>query len=81
MHAREVRATLCRMRVSGMLLLGHDHSHQGNICICRSPVNPYTNVFPLVIVLAVSLLKEALEDHKRHTKDVEVQHLDASSHR
>jgi hypothetical protein len=42
-------------------------------CACPSPVNPYTNVFPLVIVLAVSLLKEALEDHKRHTKDVEVQ--------
>jgi hypothetical protein len=40
--------------------------------LCRSPVNPYTNVFPLVIVLAVSLLKEAMEDHKRHAKDVEV---------
>jgi len=38
----------------------------------RSPVNPYTNVFPLAIVLAVSLFKEALEDHKRHVKDVEV---------
>jgi hypothetical protein len=42
------------------------------LCAHCSPVNPYTNVFPLVIVLAVSLLKEALEDHKRHTKDVEV---------
>lgn len=41
-----------------------------------SPVNPYTNVFPLVIVLAVSLFKEALEDRKRHVKDVEVQTVD-----
>lgn len=49
-------------------------------CACRSPVNPYTNVFPLVIVLAVSLLKEALEDHKRHTKDVEVQSHKLTDH-
>jgi hypothetical protein len=48
------------------------HDQTPPTCIRRSPVNPYTNVFPLVIVLAVSLLKEALEDHKRHTKDVEV---------
>ena len=35
-------------------------------------MNPYTNVFPLAIVLAVSLFKEALEDRKRRGKDLEV---------
>ena len=37
-----------------------------------SPVNPITNVLPLVLVLAVSLAKEAFEDRKRAAKDKEV---------
>lgn len=37
-----------------------------------SPVNPITNVLPLVLVLAVSLAKEAFEDRKRAVKDREV---------
>ena len=38
----------------------------------RSPVNPVTNVFPLVVVLTVSLIKEGAEDNKRRKKDAEV---------
>ena len=38
----------------------------------HSPVTPITNVVPLVLVLAVSLIKEAFEDSKRRTKDSEV---------
>ncbi len=37
----------------------------------RSPINPLTNLVPLVIVLAVSLAKEAFEDRKRRMKDRE----------
>ena len=40
--------------------------------ICCSPVNPITNVLPLVLVLSVSLAKEAFEDRKRAAKDKEV---------
>lgn len=35
-------------------------------------MNPITNVLPLVLVLAVSLAKEAFEDRKRAAKDKEV---------
>ena len=35
-------------------------------------MNPVTNVFPLVVVLTVSLVKEAAEDNKRRKKDAEV---------
>eukprot|EP00271_Cylindrocystis_brebissonii_P018675 TRINITY_DN5406_c0_g1_i1.p1 TRINITY_DN5406_c0_g1~~TRINITY_DN5406_c0_g1_i1.p1 ORF type:complete len:1348 (-),score=328.40 TRINITY_DN5406_c0_g1_i1:1253-5296(-) len=34
-----------------------------------SPVAPVTNVAPLVLVLAVSLIKEAFEDRKRYNSD------------
>ncbi|KAL2632249.1 hypothetical protein R1flu_016935 [Riccia fluitans] len=34
-----------------------------------SPVHPVTNVGPLVLVLAVSLIKEAFEDRKRYMSD------------
>lgn len=34
-----------------------------------SPVAPITNVAPLVLVLAVSLMKEAFEDRKRYNSD------------
>eukprot|EP00850_Spirogloea_muscicola_P018286 SM000166S02467 [mRNA] locus=s166:161533:170771:+ [translate_table: standard] len=34
-----------------------------------SPVHPITNVGPLVLVLAVSLMKEAFEDRKRYNSD------------
>jgi len=37
-----------------------------------SPINPLTNLVPLVIVLAVSLAKEGFEDRKRRLKDREV---------
>ena len=37
----------------------------------RSPVNPVTNVFPLVVVLTVSMVKEAAEDNKRRKKDAQ----------
>lgn len=37
-----------------------------------SPVNPITNVLPLVLVLSVSLAKEGFEDRKRAAKDKEV---------
>ena len=37
-----------------------------------SPVSPITNVLPLVLVLGVSLAKEAYEDRKRAIKDQEV---------
>ena len=37
-----------------------------------SPVHPVTNVGPLVIVIGISMLKEAVEDTKRHKKDNEV---------
>lgn len=37
-----------------------------------SPVSPVTNIFPLVCVLSVSLLKEAFEDYKRYVKDREI---------
>jgi hypothetical protein len=36
-------------------------------------VNPVANVFPLVVVLTVSLIKEGAEDNKRRKKDAEVQ--------
>lgn len=42
-----------------------------SLCVC-SPVNPITNVLPLVLVLSVSLAKEAFEDRKRAAKDKEV---------
>ena len=35
-------------------------------------MNPITNVLPLVLVLGVSLAKEAYEDRKRAIKDKEV---------
>ncbi|GAQ83484.1 phospholipid-transporting ATPase 3 [Klebsormidium nitens] len=34
-----------------------------------SPVNPLTNIGPLILVLAVSLTKEAFEDRKRYKSD------------
>lgn len=37
-----------------------------------SPVHPVTNVGPLVIVIGISMLKEAIEDLRRHKKDKEV---------
>ena len=37
-----------------------------------SPVHPVTNVGPLVMVIGISMLKEAVEDTKRHKKDNEV---------
>jgi hypothetical protein len=45
-----------------------------NGLLVRSPVNPITNVLPLVLVLSVSLAKEAFEDRKRAAKDKEVPH-------
>ena len=37
-----------------------------------SPVSPVTNIFPLVFVLSVSLVKEAFEDYRRYVKDREI---------
>ena len=37
-------------------------------------MNPVTNVFPLIVVLTVSMVKEAAEDHKRRKKDAQVLH-------
>lgn len=42
------------------------------VTLLCSPVNPVTNVFPLTVVLAVSLVKEAIEDAKRRQKDSQV---------
>ena len=35
-------------------------------------MSPVTNILPLVVVLTVSLIKEAFEDNKRRVKDAEV---------
>jgi len=42
------------------------------VILACSPVSPITNVLPLVLVLSVSLAKEAFEDRKRAAKDKEV---------
>ena len=47
-------------------------SHATPLSRRRSPVNPVTNVFPLVVVLTVSMVKEAAEDNKRRKKDAQV---------
>ena len=46
-------------------------SHTDGALRRRSPVNPVTNVFPLVVVLTVSMVKEAAEDNKRRKKDAQ----------
>jgi phospholipid-transporting ATPase len=64
-------------------------------CDCRSPehlkiahsmlvLRPWTTWTPLVLVLGVSMIKEAREDYKRHQADVEINNrpvevLDAST--
>eukprot|EP00878_Enallax_costatus_P006567 GHUV01006885.1.p1 GENE.GHUV01006885.1~~GHUV01006885.1.p1 ORF type:complete len:874 (+),score=262.00 GHUV01006885.1:436-3057(+) len=41
-----------------------------------SPVRPWTTFLPLGIVLGVAMIKEAVEDYKRHRQDVEVNNRD-----
>lgn len=38
----------------------------------QSPLLPYSTIGPLVLVLAITMVKEALEDYKRHSSDKEV---------
>ncbi|CAI5499410.1 unnamed protein product [Closterium sp. Naga37s-1] len=45
------------------------HFHFPVVIAVRYPVNPITNVLPLVLVLMVSLMKEAFEDRKRYNSD------------
>lgn len=42
-----------------------------------SPVSPWTSVLPLVFVLSVTALKEAIEDASRHRSDRELNHKKA----
>lgn len=46
------------------------------ICIISftpvSPVSPTVNLFPLIIVIGISMIKEAVEDRKRFVKDREM---------
>lgn len=37
----------------------------------QAPLTPYTTLFPLLVVLAVTMGKEGVEDVKRHWADVE----------
>ncbi len=37
----------------------------------QAPLTPYTTLFPLLVVLAVTMGKEGVEDIKRHWADVE----------
>ncbi|KAF6253363.1 hypothetical protein COO60DRAFT_1547131 [Scenedesmus sp. NREL 46B-D3] len=39
-----------------------------------SPVRPWTTFLPLGIVLGAAMIKEAVEDYRRHRQDVEVNH-------
>lgn len=40
--------------------------------VFQSPLQPYSTLGPLILVLAISMIKEAIEDWKRHVSDREV---------
>lgn len=40
--------------------------------VFQSPLQPYSTLGPLVLVLSITMVKEAVEDYKRHTSDGEV---------
>jgi len=54
------------IRQGGLMLLGTYTT------IFETPLGAFTTLFPLSIVLTISMIQEALSDYKRHCSDDEV---------
>lgn len=44
--------------------------------VFQSPLQPYSTLGPLILVLSITMAKEAIEDWKRHSSDKEVNYRD-----
>ena len=59
--------------ISGLMLIGTYFP-----TIFNSPLSPFTTLGPLVVVLAITMVKEVLEDAKRHRSDRDVNNRPAT---